>query len=116
MKQPNCKPFSKISYAIRPFGHWLAPVLALLIVMGVSCLAVRVQLPEKLEPYSIFFLILSFLFTAFFLLTGMPCAVYSGYLSVRNMVQEKRYVIPACQLLLDAALLAAWVIVLRKMI
>ena len=116
MKHPIrnlCKP---IEYAIRPFGYWIAPVLAYLLMLGTVYGATHVQLAEKWQPYSVFFLILAFLFTAFFLLICAPCVIYSGYLSVKTILQERKYWLPGVQLALDLGLLVYWFLQLKKFV
>lgn len=116
MKHPIrnlCKP---IEYAILPFGYWIAPVLVYLMLLATAYCATHLTLPEKLQPYATFFLILGFLLTAFFLVIAVPCALYSGYRSVLTMVKERKYYLPGIQLALDLGLLVFWFLQLRKFI
>lgn len=116
MKHPIRTALQRVQYFWRPFCYWLAPVLILLSAIGSVYLAVHVELSEKAQVYSVFFLILTFLVTAFFLLISLPCALFSGYLSVMTMVREKRYVLPGVLLALDAGLLVVWILALQKFI
>ena len=106
----------RVQYLWRPFAYWLAPVIFLAASFVVTYFATTVQLSEKLQPYSVFFLILAFLVSGFFLLITAPCVLYSGYLSVWNMLREKRYVLPGIQLALNIALLVVWWIAVQKLV
>ena len=116
MKHPIRKLCQPISYAILPFGYWIAPVLVYLMLLGSAFAASHVQLSEKWQPYCIFFLILGFLFTAFFLLITAPCAIYSGYRSVQTMLRQRKFYLPGIQLALDVALLVFWFLQLMKFV
>ena len=116
MKHPIrnlCKP---IEYALLPFGYWVAPVLVYLMLLVTTYCATHLNLPEKLQPYSTFFLIFGFLFTAFFLVITVPCALYSGYRSVQTMLREKKYYLPGIQLALDLGLLVFWFLQFKKFV
>lgn len=114
MKHPIRTALGRIEYFWRPFGYWFAPVVAMLAMFATVYGATHVRLSEKLQPYSAFFLILAFLFTAFFLLISAPCAIFSGYLSVKTIVRKKRFILPSIQLLLDIILLVLWFLELKK--
>lgn len=116
MKHPIRATLQRLDYIRRPFGYWLAPTLSLAASVATAYAAVHVKLSEKLQPYSVFFLILAFLFTAFFLLITLPCVAYGGYQCVMAMKKQKRFVLPAVMLALDAAVVAAWVWALLKFI
>ena len=114
MKQSIRNFFAGLQYAKSPFGHWLMPLQFLLLGLAFSQLGIRIALPESLNEYEIFFMIFAIFFFGLFLLSGLPCGVYSMVLSVRNMIREKRYVLPILQFLLDGLLLCLWYMTATK--
>ena len=116
MKHPVRNTLQSIHYAIRPFYYWLAPLLSAICMYAVAYGAANIQLSEKMQPYFIFFLILAFLFTVFFLLICVPCVIFSGYLSLKTMLKKEHYVLPAIQLLLNIGMLVCWYSALKEYI
>ncbi len=116
MKHPVRRALQTIDYAIRPFCYWLAPLLSAVCMYAVAYGAASIQLSEKWQPYFIFFLILAFLFTAFFLLICVPCVLFSGFLSIKTILKKEHYILPAMQLLLNIGMLVCWYFALKEYI
>lgn len=104
------------SNALRGFKHSLAPIFAFLFMAGFVCLSTVLTLPEEHRTYYTALLIFGFLFSLFFLLITVPCALYGGYLSVSSICREKKYVLPILSILLDVAAVTVWGFCLRILI
>lgn len=101
-------------YIWEPIFVWLAPVLIFLMAMGMAYLSVTLTLPEALAMYSSVLFIITFFFVGLFLLSCVPCAIYSCVLAIKTVIRQKKYWVPIVQILLNLPLLALWYLALQK--